>query len=1057
MKRLREALIQLKPFDRTTMKPKLILSLVFVVALGTSIFAQPTTVFTEANLAYKRGMDFYDKGIYSLAMQEFYVALTQLRPAPEPEARLLRGLAELHYAKSAVRSGQPNGEQLMLDYIRTYSPDPLAGQAAIEMGDFYFNQNKLEKALDFYNAMQASELPANQRDELYFKQGYCYFVQKKFPQAKGNLSKVKENTTFKYYNEANYYYGMCAFFENKLDEAARSFQRVASSKQYSALVPYNLVQIYAAQRDWDQVLKVGLAAIEDPKIKNTKQIDQLIGQAYFEKKQFDQAEKYLTEGADGNGTMRAEDYYQLGFCQHRNGHYAQATTSLENLSGQNSKIGQHGMYLLGDCYLRAGNRPRAKNAFSIASRMNYDPAIQEESQWNYAKLAYELKQTQEAVDALQAIPSSSKNYNEAQSLLSDVLLQTRNYDEVLKIINATPNKTPKLREAAQKALAYNGMMKLQAGDKVGAKTYLERSLQDAPDASTKAQANYWLGYISYDLKDYSGSQRYMGNFLPSAKSLGSALPAESSVHMANYIQGYNYLKEKNYQTALGYFQDCVTGIKGQYDYISSDYVKNQVLGDATLRLGDCYFKRNKYDEAIRFYDEAINKNYSGFIYALYQKGIIQGLKGSNVDKLITLEKLTVNYPNSEFAAASFLEIGATYMNMNQLDKAQSALSRVVSNYKDKNEYVVSALLRLGLISQNKGNNESAISYYKQVFYNNPSPTDAKAALERLQDIYVNELGKPDEYFAFLQTIPGYKVDNMEQENITYKAAEVQYEGGNYDRAITNFTSYLSRFPNSANTINAYYYRGECYSAKLDYNNALSDYEAVVQKGSSKLYEKAVEKATLIAYNSKQDFAKAFDLAVKWDKVATTEDKRFEAELWAARSAYRINKADAVLEYGSKVANNARATKAQLAQANYHLGKISFDRNDLDKAQGYFAKTIAAGGSDDQTSEARYLDAMIEYKKRNLDLALDKADRASQNNASEAWTARAVILQADIYAEKNDLVNARAALESIVEGLKGYPDIVAEAQTKLNNLKKKESIKSRITAPNSSLIEMEKDN
>ena len=192
MKRLREALFQLKPFDRTTMKPKLILSLVFVVALGTSIFAQPTTVFTEANLAYKRGMDFYDKGIYSLAMQEFYVALTQLRPAPEPEARLLRGLAELHYAKSAVRSGQPNGEQLMLDYIRTYSPDPLAGQAAIEMGDFYFNQNKLEKALDFYNAMQASELPANQRDELYFKQGYCYFVQKKFPQAKGNLSKVKE-------------------------------------------------------------------------------------------------------------------------------------------------------------------------------------------------------------------------------------------------------------------------------------------------------------------------------------------------------------------------------------------------------------------------------------------------------------------------------------------------------------------------------------------------------------------------------------------------------------------------------------------------------------------------------------------------------------------------------------------------------------------------------------------------------------------------------------------------------------------------------------------------
>ncbi len=1056
MKSLEEVLFKHKPNYRTTMKPKLLLSLLFVVFLGTKIFAQATTVFTEANLAYKRGMDFYDKGIYNLAMQEFYVALTQLRPAPEPEARLLRGQAELFYAKAAVRSGQPNGEQLMLDYIRRYSPDPLAGQAAIEMGDYYFNQNKLDKALEFYNALNASDLPTNQRDELYFKQGYAYFVQKKFPQAKGNFSKVKDLTNFKYYNEANYYYGMCAFFDNNLDEAVRSFQRVASSKQYAAVVPYNLVQIYAAQRDWDKVLQAGLSALEDSKIKNAKQINQLVGQAYFEKKQFEQAERFLAEGADGNANMRAEDYYQLGFAQHRNGHYDKAAVSLENLSGQNSLIGQNGMYLLGDCYLRMGNRPRAKNAFSIASRMPYDPSVQQESQWNYAKLAYELKQTQEAVDALQAIPSTSKNYPEAQGLLSEVLLQTRNYDEALRIITLTPNKTPKLREAAQKAQAYRGMQLYQAGDKIGAKTYFERSLVDAPDATTKAMSNYWLGYINYDLKDYNNSQRYMDNFIAIAKTSGQ-LPPESSLNMANYIQGYNYLKEKNYATALTFFQNAVTGIKREYDYITNDYVKNQVLGDAILRLGDSYFKSNRYDDAIRFYDEAINKNYSGFVYALYQKGIIQGLKGSNVDKLITLEKLTSNYPNSEFAAASLLEIGITYMNLNQLDKAQQALTFIITNHKDKNEYVVSALLRLGLIAQNKGNNEGAISYYKQVFYNNPSPTDAKAALERLQDIYVNELGRPDDYFAFLQTIPGYKVDNLEQDNITYKAAEVQYESGNYDRAIASFTTYLSRFTNSPNTINAYYYRGESYSAKKDYDNALIDYEAVVQRSSSKWYEKAVEKATLIAYNFKQDFIKTFELAVKWDKVATTEDKRFEAELWAARSAYRSNRPDAVLEYGSKVANNPRATRSQIAQANYHLGKIAFDRNQLDNAQGFFLKTIAAGGTDEQTAESRYLDAMIEYKKRNLDIALGKADRASMNNPSVFWAAKSVILQADIYAEKNDLVNARAALESIIEGVKQYPEVVAEAQQKLKNLKTKETTKSRITAPNNSLLDMDRDN
>ena len=119
--------------------------------------------------------------------------------------------------------------------------------------------------------------------------------------------------------------------------------------------------------------------------------------------------------------------------------------------------------------------------------------------------------------------------------------------------------------------------------------------------------------------------------------------------------------------------------------------------------------------------------------------------------------------------------------------------------------------------------------------------------------------------------------------------------------------------------------------------------------------------------------------------------------------------------------------------------------------------MAAGGTDDQSAEARYLDAMIEYKKRNLDVALGKADRASMNNPSVFWAAKSVILQADIYAEKNDLVNARAALESIIEGVKQFPEIVAEAQQKLNNLKTKETVKSRITAPNNNLLDMDRDN
>ena len=441
---------------------------------------------------------------------------------------------------------------------------------------------------------------------------------------------------------------------------------------------------------------------------------------------------------------------------------------------------------------------------------------------------------------------------------------------------------------------------------------------------------------------------------------------------------------------------------------------------------------------------------------MYQKGIIQGLKGNNVEKLISLEKLVNSYPNSEFTPAALLEAGVTYQNLNQLDKAQEQLTRLVTNYKSRTDLTVPALLRLGLIAQNKGNNEAAISYYKQVFYNNPSAVDAKTALERLQDIYVNDLGKPDEYFAFLQTIPGYSVDNLEKDNISYRAAEVQFEQGNYEKAVTNFTNYLSKFPNSANTLNAYYFRAESYAQLKEYDEALVDYEAVAQRGSSKYYTKALEKAALIAYNYKKDFAKSYDLYVKLDKAATSDASRFDAELGAMRCAYRLNKPDAVAEFAAKVMNSTMATKDQVATAGFYLGKVSLDRNDLDKAQAAFQKTIANGANDEQTAEAKYLDALVYYKKRSLDVALDKADKASQNSAFVFWAAKCVILQADIYAEKNDLFSARAALESVIDGVKEFPEITAEAKQKLANLEKKENLKSRIKTDNNGLIELDKN-
>ena len=1043
-----------------SMKPRLLISLFLVIALH-SLQAQQTTVYTEADQAYKRGMDFFDKGIYTLAQQEFQNAITQLRPANEPESKLLRGRAELYYAKSAIRTSQPNSEQLILDFIRNYSPDPLATQAIFEMGNFYFNSGNYDKAGEFYSMLDDGSLTSAQKSEANFKKGYSFFVKKQFPKAKPCFAAVKEDLQSDYYLPANYYYGMTAFFENNFDESIKSFQRVASNKQYSASVPYYITQIYFAQHDYNKVISYGENALNDPKIKNSKELSQLVGQALFERKDYIGAAKYLEIGAEGNAKMRMEDYYQLGFCEHKLGRYADAAKNLENLSGENSVLGQNAMYLLGDSYLKSGDHNAARNAFASASRMNFDVSTQEDAQINYAKLSYELKYTQDAVNALEGIGQGTKYYNEAQTLLGDVLLQTRNYEEALTIIGNVANKTPKIREAYQKATLYRGIQLMQENNIAGAQSYFEKSLKEPMDVQSKAIAQYWLGDIASQNKNYDQSENYLNQFLTVAKTLRT-LPDESSVYTGEYLQGYNYLKQKNYGSALGYFQSCVADIKRNQGNIYSDAVKNNILGDAVLRTGDCLFKRNKYDDAVRFYDEAVAKQYSGYVYALYQKGIIQGLRGNNVDKLVALEKIPDQFPNSEFAALALFEAGATYQQLNQLDKASNAFKRIITNYKKNTDLINPSLLRLGLVATNQGNQDQAIAYYKQIFSNTPSSSDAKAALERLQDIYVNELGKPDEYFAFVQST-GYSVDNVAKDSISFKAADTQYDQGNYDKAIIGYSNYLNKFPNGGSAVQAYYSRAESYASLKDFDRAFSDYYSVVQKGTgSKYYPKATEKAALIAYNSQKDFTRALDLYTRMEKSAATDDKRFEAELGAARSAYRINKVDAVYDMANKVMNSASATKEQVSEASFYLGKVAFDRKDYSNATPALTKAIATGKASEQTDEAEYLLSYIEYLNRDLDAALKRADKASQNSTSQLWAAKCVILEADIYAEKNDLFNARAALNAVIENFKDNPALVDEAKAKLQKLNgkvgttKTTKIAKPGEADKNGLMEMEKN-
>ncbi|THH41037.1 tetratricopeptide repeat protein [Neolewinella litorea] len=1025
--------------------------------LTTTVMAQATTVYTEAWRTFKQAEDHRQKNLLDKAQREYAEVATMLLPVHQPEAELLRIQAELNVAKLAVRLGKSDGEKLILDFVRRYQPDPIANAALLEIANFYFEENQLKKAVEYYEMVPTDMMNSEEQAEVHFRLGYANFVQKDFEAAK-RYFQFSRNVQGKYYYPTNYYLGIIQFFEGNYEVAVNQFRIAEKSPEYASYIPYYLAQIYFAQRRYDELIALAAPLLEQggSGLRNRQEMEQLLGQAYFERGEYALARPLLESYAKGNRRLREEELFQLGFSQYQTQDYVQASKTFREISGQNTAVGQSANFYLGDIALRTGDGVGARTAFAAAGRQTFDPELQQEALFNYAKLSYELGYPADAITAIEQIPAESAFYTQGQTLLSDVFTTTQDYQRVLNILESMPNRSPQLDEAYQRAALYRGLELLGQGELVQSKALLESSLQRPVNASYRAQALYWLADLANRQGDYATSINLTNQFLTLAKTVQN-LPPQSSIYTGNYLQGYNYLKQDNYATALNYFTATVEGIERNLPYITDSDVRERVLGDAMLRAGDAYFSRNQYDLAARFYDNAIQRKTIGFVYALYQKALIEGLRGRSAEKVLALEQLVQNYPNSQFADDALYQLALTYQELNRPQQALEPLRTIIKQYKVNSPLVNQSLLQLGLISYNLGNSEAAVNYYKQVFTSNPTPGEAVRAREALREIYVDDMGRADLFFQFFETLPGQEITTDARDSISFRAAVSQYENGNYERAVAALTDYLRQYPQSPNTLPGVFYRGDSYVALRRYNDALPDYEAVINAGPSRFYLPALKKASLIAYNSVQDFQRSYRLYTLLEAAADNETVRFDAQVGALQSAYRLNDTRATEEYAGKVANNANATAAQRTIANFYLGKIAYDRKDFVRALPYFDQVIA-NSEDERTAEARYLRANAIYQQGNLDRAQQLALEANRESSGYPyWVAKTVILLSDVLRDKKDLYNARAALEALLENYTEDAAIVAEARQKLARVEAEIQAGSRLNNQPTDPTRLELDN
>jgi tetratricopeptide (TPR) repeat protein len=324
----------------------------------------------------------------------------------------------------------------------------------------------------------------------------------------------------------------------------------------------------------------------------------------------------------------------------------------------------------------------------------------------------------------------------------------------------------------------------------------------------------------------------------------------------------------------------------------------------------------------------------------------------------------------------------------------------------------------------------------------------------IQEIYVNELGKPDAFFDFAGSIPGYSVSGSEKDSILYSAAENYYAQAQYEKAVDAFQKYATDNPKGLYALKAKYLRAESLSLIKRYKEALTGYEAVIEAGQSVYYITSLYKAALIAYNQEQDMPKAYKYYMLFIPLAESDDQSFEATLGALRSAYKLGLASEVYNLAQEVNRHPRATDDLRSLANYDAAKLAYRDADFDKALGLFNAVIRMNSAD-LAAEARYAIASIYEKKEENEIAGRLAEESARANVGYPfWVAKSLLLLADIQFKTGDLLNARAVTEAILENFQGDPTIMKEASEKLEKIKKEEEAKSRIKPQSGQTLELQ---
>ena len=917
------------------------------------------------------------------------------------------------------------------EYLQAYPYTTFADEVKFMQGAIMVEKARYKQSIKQLESVDAKALSRPHQEDYSFYCGYAYMSVEDYQRASVYFSLLTHKEG-RYKTRGTYYYAYCMYKLGKYDKALPALEQVEHEAAYAKTAPYYITQIHYSQGNYDEVMERAQKLLREyPESNNNAELHRILGEMYYLRQAYGQAVSHLTQYEQAMTANQEEpvrnDMYMLGSAQYQLGHYTEAVASLKKVKQQPDSLSEATCMTLGNAYVQLKQPEQAKLSYQAAAGYKITPAVTEEASYNYTLCTYQsssaLGESVRAFnDFLRTFPDS-KYENRVYELLSDALMQSKNYAAAIATLDSIDRPTPKMLQTKQ-YLRYQ----------LGADCFLQGNMQQTVEWTTElirhanesdlytTEGYYLRAEANYRLRNYIACEKDLNAFF-ARKDVKSS----TNYVIARYLQGYTCFSQNRYEEAREAFSLFID------EALSTD----ATYADALNRIGDCWFNARQFSQAISYYTQVSNLQASGADYALFQRGYALGLQHKYAEKVSVLRDLVTRYPKSDYADDGVYEIARAQLQLEDERGAIVTYEQLLADYPHST-LARKASLERAMLYRNLRMNEQAIAAYRNTIENYPATEEAYTALDALQALYV-EAGKVDEYVAYTKGLTKINMNvSTQEDSLLYASAELQYMQADYRKATVSLSNYINQYCSGGRyCTTARYYLADSYYRLNMQSEALAHYMVLAELNANPYQEEAATRVAEICYD-KGDYACAMEGFYRMQSLASSAENAMVARLGILRCSQALGRHQAAIDVADQILGENNVSDETQSEALYGRAKAYIAMGQWAKAQADL-QTLAAEVRTAQGAEAEYLLAQSWYELNDLDAAEAEVMNFTQMNTQQQyWLARALVLLSDVNRERGELFQARQYLLVLQQNYtRTGDDIPAIIQARIATLDEKE--------------------